>query len=461
MVVEEIDLRLRPLELLGRLSGEPGLAYVQGIAGPGGRRFTVLGCAPRATVEIHAGGTVVGIPPGCAPERADPLAALDAFLAALPRPPSSSPFPVRDAAIGYLAYDLRTAIERVPARAPDDIGLPLAIFCWYDPLLIHDDTNRRYYLASTSSRGAVRDRRALLLDRLTTNTASPPAAETGRPLATAFRSNMTLEGYRAAVGRIHDYIVAGDVYQINLAQRFSACLTTDPLALFAHLTRHHPMPLSAYFDAGRFQILSNSPELFLERHGTRIATQPIKGTRRRGWTRDEDARLRRELLTDPKERAEHVMIVDLERNDLGRICQLGTVRVREFARVHSYPTLHHMVSIVEGEIEPDLPVPEIVRATFPGGSITGAPKIRAMEIIDALEPNARGIYTGALGIIDGAGDMHMSLPIRTAITAAETLYYGSGGGIVADSDADAEYEESLLKAEAILSALGVRPENST
>jgi len=218
------------------------------------------------------------------------------------------------------------------------------------------------------------------------------------------------------------------------------------------------MPLSGYFDAGSFQILSNTPELFLGRRGRQITTQPIKGTRRRGHTPDEDRRLRTELRTDPKERAEHIMIVDLERNDLGRICRAGTVQVRDLSQIRSYPTLHHMVSTVEGQLEGDLRVSDMVRATFPGGSITGAPKIRAMEIIDALEPNARGIYTGALGLIDGAGDMHLSLPIRTAITAGGTIYYGAGGGIVVDSDADTEYAESLLKAKALLEALGARAE---
>jgi para-aminobenzoate synthetase component 1 len=214
------------------------------------------------------------------------------------------------------------------------------------------------------------------------------------------------------------------------------------------------MPRNAYIDAESFQILSNSPELFLERHGTRIATQPIKGTRSRGQTSAEDARRRAELRSDSKERAEHVMIVDLERNDLGRICRTGTVRVPHAPRVHSYPTLHHLVSTVEGTLAEDVPTAEVIRATFPGGSITGAPKIRAMEIIDALEPNTRGVYTGALGLIDAAGDMHLSLPIRTAVTTGGRIYYSAGGGIVADSDADAEYAESLLKAEGLLAALG-------
>jgi para-aminobenzoate synthetase component 1 len=455
MIVEEIDLRIAPLELLEHLEGEPGLAYVEGVAGPGGRHLTVLGCSPQATLEIRADGTAVGTPPGWVRSGSEPLAAIDTFLSASARPASGASFPLCDVAIGYLAYDLRTAIEQVPARALDDLGLPLAVLARYDTLVVHEGAHRRYYIVSAGGRSAVAEWRSYLLDRLARPLPSRAPAPT-RSVAGALRSNMSLEEYRAAIDRIHDYIAAGDVYQVNFTQRFTARLLDDPIVVFGRLARCHPMPHTAYFDAGSFQILSNSPELFLERRGARIATRPIKGTRPRGRTPDEDTRLSAELLADPKELAEHVMIVDLERNDLGRICRPGTVRIRDFARVETFPSLHHLVSTVEGELEPGLSPADILRATFPGGSITGAPKIRAMEIIDDLEPNARGVYTGALGIIDRTGDMHLSLPIRTAVTTGGSVYYGSGGGIVADSDADAEYAESLLKADAFLHALGTQ-----
>jgi para-aminobenzoate synthetase component 1 len=447
MIIEEIALRIPPLAVLERLSRQPRLAYLEGLRDPRGRSHTVLGYAPRATFEVPSGGTTVaGASAPC-----DALAAIDAFLATLPGSDRTVPFPFRCAAIGYLAYDLRTSVARVPARARDDLGLPRALFWWYDPLLIHDNSNHRYFLVSSESRAAVNEARRRLFHDLDAGIAGAQGEPSG---ATRLESNMTRDAYRRAVRRIHDFIAAGDVYQINFTQRFSATMSTDPLTLFVRLVRRHPMPRSAYIDAESFQILSNSPELFLERHGTRIATQPIKGTRSRGRTAAEDARRRAELRNDPKERAEHVMIVDLERNDLGRICRTGTVRVPHAPRVHSYPTLHHLVSTVEGILAEDVPTAEVIRATFPSGSITGAPKIRAMEIIDALEPNARGVYTGALGLIDAAGDMHLSLPIRTAVTSGGRIHYGTGGGIVADSDADAEYAESLLKAEGLLAALG-------
>jgi para-aminobenzoate synthetase component 1 len=447
MIIEEIALRIPPLEVLERLSRQPQLAYLEGLRDPRGRSHTVLGYAPRATFEIGSGGA--SIPGGAA--RGDALAALDTFLTTLPGSDPAIPFPFRCAAIGYLAYDLRTLVERVPARARDDLHLPRALFRWYDPFLIHDDSNHRYYLVSGGSRAVVNEARRRLFQELDAGTTGGHGEHSGAP---RLESNMTRDEYRRAVSRIHDFIAAGDVYQINFTQRFCATMSTDPLALFVRLVRRHPMPRSAYIDAESFQILSNSPELFLERHGTRIATQPIKGTRRRGQTTAQDARQRAELRRDAKERAEHVMIIDLERNDLGRICRTGTVCVPHATRVHSYPTLHHLVSTVEGIVAEDVPTAEVIRATFPGGSITGAPKIRAMEIIDALEPNARGVYTGALGLIDTAGDMHLSLAIRTAVTTGGRIYYGTGGGIVADSDADSEYAESLLKAEGLLTALG-------
>ena len=452
VMVEEINLRIPPLALLEHLAGEAGLAYIQGVAGPGGRTFTVVGYAPRATFEIRRPSPAPG-------DARNALTALGDFVDGLPRPSQRNPFPFRDALIGYLAYDLRTAIEPVPARAADDVGIPLAVLAWYDPLLIHDGTSRRYYLASGNGPQVIAERRTHLFRRLATALGSRPS-EADVHTAPTFHSNVTREEYRQAVARILKYIRAGDVYQVNFAQRLSARLSGNPLVLFTRLVRAHPMPLSTYFDAGSFQILSNSPELFLARRGRQIVTRPIKGTRGRGRTPDEDVRRRGELLRDPKERAEHVMIVDLERNDLGRVCRPGSVEVRNFATVETYPTLHHLVSTVHGELEDDVTSTDIVRATFPGGSITGAPKIRAMEIIDTLEPHSRGVYTGALGMIDAWGDMHFNLAIRTGIVASGTIYYGSGGGIVADSDPDAEYAESLLKAEALLGVLGARPERA-
>jgi len=248
------------------------------------------------------------------------------------------------------------------------------------------------------------------------------------------------------------YIAAGDVYQVNLAQPFVAAGDGDAAALFATLQERYPMPFAAYVDAGDFAVVSHSPESFLVVEDDRVSTFPIKGTRKR--VDDESAStIRAALQSDPKERAEHVMIVDLERNDLGRVCRPGSVEVAELLQVHEYPFLAHMISHVRGRLRPKISLPELLLATFPGGSITGAPKIRAMQIIEELEPCARGVYTGAMGWTDLRGSSRFNLAIRTAVIDAGKLTYWAGGGIVADSDPEREYQETLLKSHAFFRAL--------
>ena len=266
-------------------------------------------------------------------------------------------------------------------------------------------------------------------------------------------SNLTRDAYRARATRIREYIAAGDVYQVNLSMRLQTPLAAPPLATYGRLRAAQPVPFGAYIDLGGAHVLSNSPELFLRRRGDRIETCPIKGTRPRGVTPAADARLAAELRSDSKERAEHVMIVDLERNDLGRVCRTGSVRVERFAELATFHTLHHLVSSVRGTLAPEITVADVLRATFPGGSITGAPKIRAMQIIDEVEDAPRGLYTGALGWIDASGDLDLNVAIRTAIAADGALAYHVGSGIVADSDPEREYAECLLKADAFMRAL--------
>jgi para-aminobenzoate synthetase component 1 len=455
MICEELSLGLSPLAVLARLADQRALAFARGIAGPHGS-YTVLGWAPCAILDIRRDGATGAGFPAVAPDRV--LSAVDRFLSGHPPPDPRVPFPIRPGALGYFAYELRSVIEPGPARARDDLGLPLVRLGWYDPLVVCDEGRRRYYVVSAENGRAVRDRRLLLLDRA--RGARPGAPRLGTATGATLESDMSRETYRRAVATILEYIRAGDVYQVNLTQRFQSRVEGDPLGLFLHLARGHGMPRDAYVDAGGFQVLCNSPELFLDRRGASVTTRPIKGTRPRGRHPEEDAALRAALCRDPKERAEHVMIVDLERNDLGRVCLAGSVRVSELARPHTFPTLHHLVSTVEGTLRGGTTAGDVLRATFPGGSVTGAPKIRATEIIDEIEPHARGVYTGALGLLDAAGDMSLSLPIRTAVVTGGTLYYGAGGGIVADSLPDAEFAECLLKVEGLLGALGLHVERA-
>jgi para-aminobenzoate synthetase component 1 len=267
------------------------------------------------------------------------------------------------------------------------------------------------------------------------------------------RPEVSKEGYVGAVRRALDYIAAGDIYQVNLAQRFVADGRLSAAALYAAMQRQHPMPFSAYVDCGDVALASNSPECLLLLGGETLSTFPIKGTRPRSADAATDRRLGAALLADAKEMAEHVMIVDLERNDLGRVCKTGSVRVDELARLHSFPSLHHLVSKVTGAVVGGVSLPEILRATFPGGSISGAPKIRALEIIEELEPVERGFYTGSIGFIDDCGRASFNIAIRTAVATANRVGYHAGGGIVADSDAEREYDETLLKAQPFFAAL--------
>lgn len=259
--------------------------------------------------------------------------------------------------------------------------------------------------------------------------------------------------YEQAVRRVLEYIAAGDCYQVNLSQRFRAPLSRSPWELYESLRRISPAPYAAFLDCGDHQVLSSSPELFLKVEGRDVETRPIKGTRPRGKTPEEDRARAAELVASVKDRAELLMIVDLERNDLGRVCEYGSVRVPELYRLESYANVHHLVATVRGRLRPEVGPLECLRAAFPGGSITGAPKIRAMEIIEDLEPVRRGVYTGAVGWVDGRGRAEWNIAIRTMVVRSDQVYFHAGGGIVADSEPTAEYEETLAKAAGMVRAL--------
>jgi para-aminobenzoate synthetase component 1 len=268
-------------------------------------------------------------------------------------------------------------------------------------------------------------------------------------------SSFSPEDYRRAVGRARRYIFAGDVYQVNLSQRFQLPLACNPFDAYLRLRSHNPAPFAAYLNLPEGQVLSASPERFLrfDPRGRRVQTRPIKGTRPRGRTPVEDEAMARELLKSEKDRAENVMIVDLERNDLGRVAEIGSVRVMELASLETLPTVFHLTSTVEATLREDRDPVDLLLATFPGGSITGAPKIRAMEIIDELEPTARSVYTGAIGRIGFDGSLDLNIAIRTIVVKGRAAYFQAGGGIVADSDPEMEYRETLHKARALRDAL--------
>jgi para-aminobenzoate synthetase component 1 len=272
------------------------------------------------------------------------------------------------------------------------------------------------------------------------------------------RSNFTHEGYLEAVQKARDYIIAGDIFQVNLSQRFETDMPLPPYELYQRLRKINPAPFASYLNFDGVAVISASPERFLLLRGDHVETRPIKGTRPRGKDPAKDEALARELVNSFKDRAEHVMIVDLERNDIGRVCRFGTVRVSELMALEKYATVFHLTSTVEGKLHPGKNAIDLLKATLPGGSISGAPKVRAIEIIDELEPTRRSVYTGSIGYLSFDGDLDLNIVIRTILVKNGKAYFQVGGAVVYDSDPEAEYVETLDKARALIQALSMVPQ---
>lgn len=374
--------------------------------------------------------------------------------------PDTSPF--WGGAVGYFAYDLGRQIERLPVYAQDDLELPELYLGFYDLIVAIDHLTDTVSLCGLPANGE--DRliekasrwKGLLAQRdrvsATARAQAPPKSATLPPLA-ALAEHFSREAYCAAVARAREYIAAGDIFQVNLSQRFAAPLGDSAWELYCRLRRLNPAPFAAYLRFPEAEIASASPERFLKVVAGRVETRPIKGTRPRGRSPEEDARFKRELWESEKDRAELTMIIDLERNDLGRVCKVGSVRVPELYVLEEYATVFHLVSTITGELAPGKDVVDLLLAAFPGGSITGAPKIRAMEIIEELEPVRRGVYCGSLGWIGFQGDADLNIVIRTFIVKDGRAYFQTGGAVTGDSDPEKEYLETLAKAQGLYTAL--------
>ncbi|MHC4519373.1 MAG: aminodeoxychorismate synthase component I [Planctomycetota bacterium] len=366
--------------------------------------------------------------------------------------------------IGWFGYELGRYIERLPQTTADDLAMPLIRLCFYDRLLAYDHRCQTFWLValempddSESPEAKMAALEQLLDESRKVRSCPPQHANIEHIDLSKARANMAKADYLQAMRRIKRYIRDGDVYQVNFSQRFDRPFTGRAIDLFHWQNRHNPSPYAAYVDAGQFQIVSASPEMFVTIRDGLIQTKPIKGTRRRradGKPEDEFNRHNlQDLLTDEKEQAELNMIIDLERNDIAKICRPGTRRVIQPRTIETYPTVFHAVATVGGQLRRDVGLADILKAVFPGGSITGAPKIRAMEIIDELEPTARGLYTGSIGFLGLDGTVCLNIAIRTVIIAAHKAFVQTGGGIVADSDPEAEWEETITKARALLAGI--------
>ncbi len=359
--------------------------------------------------------------------------------------------PFSGGALGYFAYDLGRRIEHLPEQTEDAENIPEMAVGVYDWALVVDHQERRSYLVSQGrdSRTAIRWPDLLSIFR----SAGPGLSRKPLRVTEAPQSNMNFEQYARAFHRIKHYIREGDCYQVNLAQRFDARVEGSLWQAYRTLRERNPAPFSSYMNTPYCQVLSCSPERFLQVNDRIVETRPIKGTRPRSPRPEEDDRLAQELKHSPKDRAENIMIVDLLRNDLGKVCAPGTVRVPGLFEIESFATVHHLVSTVTGELGEGSDSLSLLRACFPGGSITGAPKLRAMEIIEELEPHRRGVYCGSIGYVSFDGTMDTNIAIRTLVHSNDSLRFWAGGGIVADSELEAEYQETFDKVAAMLKLL--------
>ena len=465
-LLTEIPYRADSAALFEAVADRPWAVFLDsGLHHPGQARYDIIAAEPYirlvtrgALTEVHAERTELS--------RADPFELLRQYVAMdTACPPKGLPsgrageLPFSGGAIGYFGYDLTRRIERLPARARDAERIPDMVIGIYDWAVVVDHSERRAWLAG-QGRDPDTDLKWNALVRLFTDT-PPERRRAPFRVTSPVTSNLTPQHYGRAFERVMDYISAGDCYQVNLAQRFSAEASGDPWLAYQRLRLINPAPYSAFLSTPYAQILSASPERFLRVENRQVETKPIKGTRPRAGHPRLDAELIAELVASEKDRAENLMIVDLLRNDLSKNCELGSVKVPKLFEVESFATVHHLVSTVTGRLAQGRDAIDLLRGAFPGGSITGAPKVRAMQIIEEIEPHRRGVYCGAIGYVGYDGNMDTNIAIRTLVHSHGTVRFWAGGGIVADSKRDAEYQETFDKAAALLSLLQQSAESAS
>ena len=442
-------LRFEPFEIFEALKNEGDAFFLDSsLNSDSSGRYSFLGIDPFFVLETKERNPFK-----------DLRKVLDRYRISLPK--NYPPFCA--GGVGYLSYDLGFLLEnRLKRNKPDDLKIPECYFGFYNTAIIIDNTKRilhiftsglpetKYYLAKSLCEKNLKGIQKLLYGINSRKSKQPAEANNRLEL----KSNFTKDSYILAVKKGKEYIKNGDIYQLNLSQRFQAINNLAGFEIYKRLRKLSPSFFSAYLDTGSFQILSSSPERFLRLDGDNVITCPMKGTRKRSKNKSEDERLKNELLNSAKDKAELMMIVDLERNDLGRVCEYDSIKVNALRELEEYSTVFQTTATISGKLHKGKDRIDLLRACFPGGSITGCPKIRAMEIIEELEPNRRSIYTGCLGYLSFSGSMDLNILIRTIFKKNDKIYFGVGGGIVADSKPLDEYEETLVKAKAIFKTLG-------
>lgn len=433
-----------------------GLAYriFFDSAGPRGKyaRYSFIAADPKTVITSKSGRIEIRDRDGAlrdASPSANALESLRAILADEPMIPVPGLPPFQGGLAGYIGYEFGSALEGIARVSTDDLDIPDLCFGFYDTVFAWDHSVNRAWLVSST-----KERQAFFLDRLAQiNAQVPQRSVSAQNLSVA--SSLSRDEYRTAIRAIREYIAAGDIFQANFAQRFESVMHAKPWSLYLALRQRNPAPFACFFEAGDVSIVSASPERFIKVQGNHAETRPIKGTRPRMDTPATDLDSSNDLLASAKDNAEHVMIVDVLRNDFSRVCVPGSVEVKELAGLESHPTVHHLVSTITGDLRPGCDPIDLLLASIPGGSITGAPKIRAMEIIAELEPVRRDIYCGSIAYLTANGTMDSSIVIRTFVAKGTKVYFSAGGGIVADSDPELEFDETLHKASALFAALEV------
>ncbi len=434
-------------------------------------RYSFLGSRPEVVIRT-SGRTVEIVRRGRKETRTfdrDPLQAVQDVLAAYRPVPDPSLPRFSGGAVGFLGYDVVRYFERVPSREKPGLDLPDVLFMITDTLVIFDNVTHRIKVVSNAHvngspvAAAYKDAARkidLLVRKLKQGRSSTFKVHRSKKAkkASSLKSNFTQAQYEQAVLKAKEYIKAGDIFQVVPSQRFERRVTVDPFEVYRALRLINPSPYMYFLRCGDATVVGASPEVMVRLEGGRIELRPIAGTRRRGATEEEDQSLERELLADPKERAEHIMLVDLGRNDVGRVSETGSVHVSELMVIERYSHVMHIVSNVRGHLAPGKDAYDVVRACFPAGTVSGAPKIRAMEIIDELEPTRRGPYAGAVGYFGFSGTMDTCITIRTLVIRDNKAYIQAGGGVVADSVPSAEYQETVNKARAMMRAVEMAEE---
>ena len=448
-------------------SGRPHSFLLESIEGGAARsRYSIIGMTPDLIWRCRAGRAELNrnaraAPHGFVPEAAAPLDSLRALIAESRMDVPDHLPPMLGGLVGYLGYDMVRQMERLPDQNPDELGLPDALLVRPSVFAVFDNVRDELTLAApiyphegvsaagawALAQAALAEADAALMRPLPHS--APPVALPPQPEPT---SNMSKAEFMGVVERMKEYIEAGDAFQVVPSQRFSAPFALPPFALYRALRRVNPAPFLFFLDFGGFAVVGSSPEILVRLRDGTVTLRPLAGTRPRGATREEDLRLEHELSTDPKERAEHLMLLDLGRNDVGRVAELGTVRVTESFAVERFSHVMHLSSTVEGKLRPELDALDALVAAFPAGTLTGAPKIRAMQIIEELEPTRRGIYAGCIGYFAANGTMDTCIGLRTAVVKDGSMYVQAGGGVVADSTPEGEWLETTQKSRALFRA---------